>query len=80
MKKRTEAEQLPLLSHDLAPLQLRDQVRVISEGWEGRVAQIWPGRDWYAVFSWTWHGPIDAGLPIYRREELELIETERQAT
>ena len=80
MKKQHEApEQLSLLSHDLAPLQLRDQVRVIAEDWEGRVAQIWSGRDHYAVFSWTWCGPIDAGLPIYRRDELELIATAGQA-
>lgn len=75
MKKQPKAaEQLPLLSHDLAPLQLRDRVRVTAEGWEGTVAQIWPGRDHYAVFSWTWTGPITAGLPIYRRDELEVLE------
>ena len=75
MKKQPEApEQLPLLSHNLAPLKLRDRVRVIGEGWEGTVAQIWPGRDYYAVFSWTWHGPVTAPLPHYRRDELELLE------
>ncbi len=74
MKRQNNAKQLPLLSHDLTPLKLRDRVRVIAEGWEGRIAQIWPGRDHYAVFSWTWHGPVTAGLPIYRRDELELIE------
>ncbi len=74
MKKHTQAEQLPLLSHNLAPLKLRDQVRVVAEGWEGSVAQIWPGRDYYAVFSWHWKGSITAGLPIYRREDLELLE------
>lgn len=67
-------EQLPLLSHNLPPLVLRSRVRVIAEGWDGWVAQLWPGHDWYAVFSWTWRGPIDAGLPTYRRDELELIE------
>jgi len=74
MKKHDTPEQLPLLSHNLTPLRLRDRVRVTAEGWEGRIAQIWPGRDWYAVFSWDWKGPITAGLPIYRRDELELIE------
>lgn len=75
-------EQLPLLSHGLEPLRLNDRVRVIAEGWEGEVAQIWPGRDWYAVFSWTWRGPITAALPTYRRDELEalpLLDAERAA-
>ena len=67
-------EQLSLLSHGLAPLKLRDRVRVVAEGRDGWVAQIWPGRDWYAVFSWAWRGPIDEALPSYRRDELELIE------
>mgnify|MGYP000308273360 CR=1 FL=1 len=49
------AEQLPLLSHNLPPLNLRDRVRT-PEGWIGEVAQVWPGRDWYAVFSWEWLG------------------------
>lgn len=74
MKKHEAPEQLPLLSHNLAPLKLRDRVRVTAEGWEGTVAQIWPGRDWYAVFRWDWQGPITAGLPIYRREDLEVLE------
>ena len=69
-------QQLPLLSHDLPSLQLRDRVLVVAEGWEGRVAQIWPGQDYYAVFSWTWHGPVTAGLPIYRRDELALLPME----
>ena len=48
-------EQLPLLAHDLPPLALRDRVRT-PEGWVGEVAQVWPGRDWYAVFAWGWVG------------------------
>lgn len=67
-------EQLNLLSHGLEPLKLKDRVRVTAESWDGEIAQIWPGRDWYAVFSWTWHGPISATLPTYRRDELELLE------
>jgi hypothetical protein len=71
-------EQLPLFSHDLAPLQLRDRVRVIAEDYEGWVAQIWPGRDWYAVFSWDWPGSapgrsITSPLPTFRRDELEAL-------
>jgi len=34
-------EQLPLLSHDLPPLALRDRVRT-PEGWVGEIAQVWP--------------------------------------
>jgi len=65
-------EQLPLLAHDLPPLALRDRVRT-PEGWVGEVAQVWPDRDWYVVFSWDWHGPIAAPLPSFRRDELELV-------
>ena len=65
-------EQLPLLSHDLPPLALRDRVRT-PEGWIGEIAQVWPGRDWHAVFAWEWHGPIAAPLPSFRRDELELV-------
>lgn len=66
------AEQLPLLSHNLPPLNLRDRV-CTPEGWIGEIAQVWAGRDWYAVFSWDWHGPIAAPLPSFRRDELELV-------
>lgn len=66
-------QQLPLLSHGLAPLALHQRVRVIAEDYIGVIAQIWPGRDHYAVFSWGWQGPITAGLPVFRRDELELI-------
>ncbi len=70
-------EQLPLLSHDLPPLSLRDRVRT-PEGWVGEVAQVWPGRDWYAVFSWEWVGSapgrtVTSPLPSFRRDELELV-------
>jgi len=65
-------EQLSLFSHDLPPLGLRDVVRVIAEDWIGEVAQVWPGHDYYAVFAWNWRGPMTAGLPVYRRDELEL--------
>ena len=79
MKKQTSAaEQLPLLSHDLPPLRLRDRVRVVAERYEGVIAQIWPGRDWYVVFSWDRGGPSQS-LPSYRRDELELIEERRAA-
>jgi hypothetical protein len=75
------AEQLSLLSHDLPPLKLRDKVRVTAEGWEGTVAQLWPGRDWFAVFSPTWPGSapdrtITSPLPSFRRDELELLRDE----
>jgi hypothetical protein len=66
-------EQLPLLSHGLSPLTLNDRVRVIAEDWEGVIVQTWEGHDHYAVFSHTWRGPITAGLPIFRRDELEAI-------
>ena len=66
-------DQLPLLSHGLSPLQLGSRARVVAEDWEGVVAQIWPGRDYYALFSWTWHGPLTAGLPTFRRDELEAL-------
>lgn len=69
-------EQLPLFSHGLAPLGLGQRVRVITEDWEGEVAQINIPGDRYAVFSWTWHGPITAGLPIFRRDELEALESD----
>lgn len=70
-------EQLPLLSHDLPPLALRDRVRT-PEGWVGEVAQVWSGRDWYAVFAWEWVGSapdrtITSPLPTFRRDELELV-------
>jgi len=65
-------EQLPLLSHDLPPLSLRDRVRT-PEGWIGEIAQVWSGRDWYAVFAWEWVGSIAAPLPSFRRDELELV-------
>lgn len=68
-------EQLSLLSAGLPPLRLGQKVRVIAEGWDGVVAQIPTTPDGaYAVFSPTWHGPIDAGLPIYRRDELEMVD------
>jgi hypothetical protein len=72
------AEQLPLLSHGLAPLKLRARVRVIAEGWEGEVAQTWDGRDYYAVWSPTWPGSalgrkVTSPLPIFRRDELEAL-------
>lgn len=63
------AEQLLLFV--LPPLALGQRVRVIAEDWEGVIAQIWPGHDHYAVFAPDWHGSIQAGLPIYRRDELE---------
>jgi hypothetical protein len=66
-------EQLPLLSHGLSPLALNDRVRVVAEDWEGVIAQIWPGRDYYAVFAWNWRGSITAGLPVFRRDELEAL-------
>ena len=69
----SDAQQLTL-GACLPPLRLRDRVRVRSEDWIGEVAQVWPGRDWYAVFAWDWRGPIDAVLPVYRRDELELID------
>lgn len=66
-------EQLPLLSFGLVPLALHQRVRVIAEDYEGVVAQIWPGRDYYAVYTTPWRGRFDQGLPIYRRDELEAL-------
>lgn len=66
-------EQLSLLSYGLAPLQLHQRVRVTAEQYDGVIAQVWPGRDWYAVYSVPWRGPMDKGLPIYRRDELEAL-------
>lgn len=71
-------EQLPL-SALLPPLCLRQKVRVIAEGWDGEIAQVWPGRDWYAVWSWDWPGSapgrtITSALPSFRRDELEAID------
>ncbi len=70
-------EQLPLLAHDLPPLALRDRVRT-PEGWIGEIAQVWPGRDWYAVFAWGWVGSapgrtVTSPLPSFRRDELERV-------
>lgn len=69
-------EQLSLLSAGLAPLKLNDRVRVIAENWEGVIAQIWPGRDWYAVYAHG-RGSLSALMPTYRRDELELLENDR---
>ena len=66
-------EQLPLLSFDLPPLALNQQVRVIAEDYVGTVAQVWPGHDHYAVYTVPWRGKFDEGLPIYRRDELEAL-------
>lgn len=68
-----QIEQLSLLSHGLEPLQLGQRVRVTAEDYDGVIAQVWPGRDWYAVYSVPWRGPMDKGLPIYRRDELEAL-------
>lgn len=66
-------EQLSLLSHGLAPLQLNARVWVRTEGYEGVVAQVWQGHDHYAVYTTPWRTPMDKGLPIYRRDELEAL-------
>jgi hypothetical protein len=67
------AEQLSLLSHGLEPLSLRQRVRTTA-GWVGFIAQVWPGRDWYAVFAWNIPGQsLTAGLPVFRRDELEAL-------
>lgn len=76
LREGAVSEQLGLFSQNLPPLRLRQKVRVIAEGWDGEIVQVWPGRDHFAVFSWTWRGPITAGLPVYRRDELELLEDE----
>lgn len=65
-------EQLSLLSHGLEPLQLSQRVWVIAEGWDGVIAQVWPGRDWYAVFAFG-QGAIDKALPTFRRDELDAL-------
>jgi len=69
-------EQLPLLSHGLGPLHLGQRVRVVAEGYEGVIAQVWPGRDHYAVYSVPWRGHFSEGLPIYRRDELATLEND----
>lgn len=66
-------EQLSLLSHGLAPLTLNDRVRVIAEGYEGVIAQIWPGRDWYAVYAHG-RGSLWEPMQTYRRDELDKIQ------
>lgn len=68
-----QLEQLSLLSHGLEPLTLNQRVRVIAEDYIGVVAQVWPGHDHYAVYTVPWRGPMDKGLPIYRRDELEAL-------
>lgn len=65
-------EQLPLLSHGLPAIELHARVRIIADGRSGRVAQLWPGRDWYAVFGLP--GATWVALPAFRRDELELID------
>ena len=67
-------EQLSLLSHGLEPLQLGQRVCVVAEDYIGVIAQVWEGHDHYAVYSVPWRGPMDKGLPIYRRDELEALE------
>ena len=69
-------EQLPLLSHGLAPLTLNQKVRVRTddgEDYAGVIAQINIPGNRYAVYSEPWRGPIDKALPVYRREELEAV-------
>jgi hypothetical protein len=65
--------QLPLLSHGLAPLQLRDRVRIIATGQTGRVCQTWRARDRYTIALDIWDRPAWAGLPVCGRDELELL-------
>ncbi len=67
-------DQLSLLSHGLFPLPLGARVRVVAEGYDGVIAQIWPGQDHYAVYSVPWRGPMGKGLPVFRRDELEALE------
>lgn len=68
-----EIKQLSLLNHGLEPLTFNARVRTPA-GWVGVVAQLWPGHDWYAVFAWDIPGQrITAGLPIFRRDELEAL-------
>jgi hypothetical protein len=67
-------EQLSLLSHGLEPLQLNRRVRVIADGWDGVIAQLWPGRDWYAVFAWNIPGRgMTDTLLTFRRDELHAL-------
>lgn len=70
-----QIEQLSLLSHDLPPLALHQRVWVRAEAYEGVIAQTWEGHDHYAVYTTPWRTPMDKGLPIYRRDELEALET-----
>ncbi len=68
-----DAQQLPLFGHNLPPLKLRDRVRVIAEGYIGTIAQINIPGDRYAVYTVPWRGQPHETLPVYRRDELELI-------
>ena len=68
-------DQLPLFAHNLPPLKLRDVVRT-PQGTIGEVCQVWEGRDHYVVFAKSL--PMDVRLPVFRRDELELLsEAER---
>lgn len=62
-----------LFNHDLPPLRRGQRVRVRAENDAGVIAQVWPGRDWYAVYTVPWRGPAHAPLPVYHRDELELL-------
>ena len=64
-------EQPSLFAHNLPPLKPGDLVHVIAEDWIGEVVQIWPGRDHYVVFAKSL--PMSKPLPIFRRDELELL-------
>lgn len=63
--------QLPLFSHALPALKPGDVVLVRAAGYIGVIAQIWPGRDYYVVFSMR--RPMSEPSPTYRRDELDLL-------
>jgi hypothetical protein len=69
-------EQPSLLSHGLAPLQLRDRVRIHATGQTGEVCQTWHARERYTIYLDIVDRPMDKALPAFQRDELELIEDE----
>jgi hypothetical protein len=69
-------DQPSLFSHGLAPLQLRDRVRIIATGQTGEVCQTWYARERYTIYLDVIDRPMDKALPAFQRDELELLEDE----
>lgn len=71
------ADQRLLFYHNLPPLKLRDVVRTPA-GTIGEVVQVWEGRDHYVVFAKSL--PLWERLPVFRRDELELLSEDERGT